>query len=217
MTTTKSKESKAVGLMGALLEAEKHYDQIKFDSESPGRVGARFKWASLKELYRATKPALEAQEIKCIGDFYVDASGNTIAQLTLYHIPSGESKSASLKMETAGQNEQKIGAMITYFRRYLYQSLLGIVAEEERDGEDLPEGNEQKSAKTKPLPSGTAFPEVDKAKVKALLDQLEKLPHIQKMLDDGLRMAKIPNPYYMKEGTYNAFCNLVTNAKGATA
>jgi hypothetical protein len=57
--------------------------------------------------------------------------GNTVAdelfKTTIYHVESGEWISETMRMRTIKDDPQSIGSAITYYRRYMLVSMLGLV------------------------------------------------------------------------------------------
>lgn len=91
--------------------------------------GKEYSFADLESVLKAIKPTLNKHNILLTHSF----SGDTIAT-TLYHVPSGTSDTSSLNLSAFGQNLHKLGASITYIRRYMIISMLGLVAEDDFDG-----------------------------------------------------------------------------------
>jgi len=131
----------------ALIGAQQDFEQIK--KTKTGQVGqGKFQYADLTELYDKTKPALWKHGLVCISWLKEREDGRTTLVMSLMHT-SGESLSSYMVLPEWDKPTQ-MGASLTYCRRYLYASLLGISADEDVDGDDLDESTKKPEEKSKP-------------------------------------------------------------------
>ncbi len=136
-------------LIKSLLEAEKDFEVIK--KSLTGQSGNRtFKYADLTEVYDKTKPSLRKNGLKVMGHLSVMEDGSNCLSSTIYHI-SGQWISSQIKLICESTKPTDLGAVITYMRRYLYVTLLGISADEEIEGDDLNSASENKKPEIKML------------------------------------------------------------------
>lgn len=130
-------------LTKALIEAEGKFKEIKLNKTA--KAGSfSFKYADLTSIFNATKPALREHGLKCVGYFGKDEGGVPILTLMLTHI-SGEWMKTSISISPQTSKPTDLGGFITYMRRYLYTTLLGVCAEEDVEGDDLNKGCDNKS------------------------------------------------------------------------
>ncbi len=121
-------------LIKALLKAEESFTAITLNKTYKGG-SVTFKYADLKEIFDATKPALREQGLKCIGQLEPKEAGCPMLHLKLIHT-SGQWVSSSIDLPMVAKPQER-GATLTYMRRYLYTTLLGITAEEDVEGKEL--------------------------------------------------------------------------------
>lgn len=125
-----------------LLEAKKQFTAITKDQKNPHFRSAYY---DINDLHKMVDPILHEQGL-LITSPIVDGVMTT----KLIDVESGESIESSFKIEY-NANPQKVGSEITYYRRYLLSSLLGLQAEDD-------DGN--KASTKKPQASKT-LPKVD--------------------------------------------------------
>jgi hypothetical protein len=124
-----------------LLEAKKQFTAISKDQKNPHFKSAYY---DINDLHKMVDPILHEQGL-LITSPIVDGVMTT----KLIDVETGESIESSFKIEY-NANPQKVGSEITYYRRYLLSSLLGLQAEDD-------DGNK---ASTKP-PALKPLPKVD--------------------------------------------------------
>jgi ERF superfamily len=116
-------------LCKALCAASQEFPEITKDTENPY---FRSQYADLATLIKATRPALAKH-----GLFVVQAPQSTSAGIlitTMLMHTSGEWLASDLELPSVKQDAQGKGSAITYARRYSYQAILNIAAEEDDDG-----------------------------------------------------------------------------------
>lgn len=116
----------ANNLHSALLLARKEFLPIKKDKEAKAGASFTFKYASLDSIQDSTYEALIKYKLSIV--HYIKDSCLT----TRLSHPSGEFLESSIKI-TDSPEAKKVGADITYYRRYNVQCLLDIVADEDMD------------------------------------------------------------------------------------
>lgn len=143
---TNQKQSEQItDLMVALIKAESDFGTIEKDCEV--KAGSmKFKYASLTEIYNKTKPALQRHNLKIIGTLDTSSEGHLILSMTLYHV-SGQYISSSIRLTPQSAKPSDMGSVLTYMRRYLYSTLLGIAADEDVDGDALNEAAKKQAPK----------------------------------------------------------------------
>ena len=121
-----------------LLEAKKQFTAITKDQKNPHFKSAYY---DINDLHKMVDPILHEQGL-LITSPIVDGVMTT----KLIDVETGESIESSFKIEY-NANPQKVGSEITYYRRYLLSSLLGLQAEDD-------DGNKAstKPQAPKPLP-----------------------------------------------------------------
>lgn len=136
-------------LISALVSAKKHIKPIKKSATNPFYKSA---YAPLETVLEEVEPILLD-----FGLVIVQTTNATSLVTTLYHT-SGQSISGEYPLPQ-GLDSQKLGAAITYARRYAISALLSLATEDDNDG------NETVAAKggvrEKPQKSAAIFKAVD--------------------------------------------------------
>lgn len=117
-------------LLEALLKAQVAFPPIKKNAKNP-HFGNRY--ADLQSIVDTVRPVLADHGLA----FYqaADAHGEfAVLRTVLFHAESGESLESTLPI-VREDNPQKVGSLLTYMRRYGLCALLGIVTEDDDDGE----------------------------------------------------------------------------------
>jgi hypothetical protein len=106
--------------------------------DADGQIGQRsYRYLTLDKLIEATKPVLQAHGLTIIQWPSLKERGEDGAMPTLLtelHHSSGETLYHTMPLYLSEKTMQGLGAAITYARRYAWQSVLGIAAEEDTDG-----------------------------------------------------------------------------------
>jgi hypothetical protein len=113
----------------ALAAAQSKFKPVKKTSENPFFSS---KYAALDEVIEATKDALSENGI-CFLQMPTIVDGKFVLITRLGH-KSGEWLQFDYPIMTTKQDAQGYGSGVTYARRYSLQSILGIAAESDDDG-----------------------------------------------------------------------------------
>ncbi|HUX55588.1 MAG TPA: ERF family protein [Bacteroidales bacterium] len=89
-----------------------------------------FKFASMKKIVAVTKEPLHRNEL--VYTFTVNEDGAVTCLLC--HTKSKQVLTSSLKATKEGMKAQEIGSAITYSKRYLLSAILGIITDQDDDG-----------------------------------------------------------------------------------
>ena len=106
--------------------------------DADGQIGQRsYRYLTLDKLIAETRPTLQAHglTIRQWPSYVERGDVNVVPSLVteLLHV-SGEERSWVMPLYLSEKTMQGLGAAITYARRYAWQSVLGIAAEEDTDG-----------------------------------------------------------------------------------
>lgn len=110
---------------------------IKRDADGNAN-GHSYRYLTLDKLIETTRPILTAHGLHIIQmPSYIEAGEHRAPALTteLWHV-GGESYTSTMPLYLSDKSMQGLGAAITYARRYAWQSVLGIAAEEDTDAND---------------------------------------------------------------------------------
>ena len=146
-------------ISAALIAAQAEFPVVKFNSKNPF-LGNRY--ADLAAVKEASQPVLTKHGL-AITQFPSSAPGEIGITTLLLH-ESGEwledTASIGLDNEKGKSAAQVAGSYITYLRRYAWAAILGLVAEEDNDGNhpDKTERRAQPAANTHRPPAQAAQP-----------------------------------------------------------
>lgn len=125
-------------IMAAIQSVQQQAEYIK--KESSGQVGnGKFKYANLTSTWDAIKQLLKDNGI-VVYQSPTFSAGNGVTgnyfKTTLYHVESGESVTETMGMIITRQDPQALGAAITFYRRYMLTSMLGLIPDDDNDARE---------------------------------------------------------------------------------
>ena len=103
------------------------------------------KYVDLPGVWEAIRPLLSKNGLSVVQTFTASADGPTIVT-TLMH-KSGQWVSSELFLKPAKSDPQGVGSAITYGRRYALAAMVGVVADEDDDGNAASQGGQAYAAK----------------------------------------------------------------------
>lgn len=158
-------------LAGALNKFQSEMGKVVFDSNNPF---FKSKYASLSALVSTAKPILAKNGLS-VSQLVSD--GGSVTTMLLHS--SGQFLSSTLTLKPVKEDPQGQGSAITYARRYAYASILGIVSDEDDDGNASTVGTAEFITE-KQLSSILDLLSAKELKEKGLLDymKVEKLENI---------------------------------------
>jgi ERF superfamily len=116
-------------ILKVLILAKQEFKHIPKNSYNPYH---KSKYANLDAVLGAISEALNKYDLCLLQPTEVRAE-QTILKTVIYHVESGEQIACELLLPQ-NADPQKTGSAITYYRRYALCSLLGIIADEDDDG-----------------------------------------------------------------------------------
>ena len=122
----------------AIFAVQQSAEYIKKDKQ--GQVGAgKFKYADLINTWEAIKQLLKDNKIVVISTPTSNNGsgvGGTFFKMTLRHVPSGSEITEYTMMVLTRQDPQALGAAITFYRRYMLTSMLGLIPDDDNDARE---------------------------------------------------------------------------------
>lgn len=115
-------------LISALIKARSEFAPIRKDKVNPF---LKNKYATLDAVLEAVEPALRQNGLTIVQTTEVNGD-QTVLKTSLYH-ESGQSISGHYPLPQT-DDPQKLGAAITYGRRYALCAILSVTADEDDDG-----------------------------------------------------------------------------------
>jgi hypothetical protein len=198
-------------LIKALLKAEENFTAITLNKTYKGG-NVIFKYADLKEIFDATKPALREQGLKCIGQLEPKEEGCPTLHIKLIHGATGQWISSSIDLPRVAKPQER-GATLTYMRRYLYTTLLGITAEEDVEGKEL----DETTVEQKPLMSDKDVLKLATQLIQTgLFENADRLG--QYLMKAKKRLSDLPDPFEscMSQGFINGYKTWLVNNSSQT-
>lgn len=164
-------------ITAALIKAKKQFKPVLKNAVNPHY---NKKYGNIESYLDATEEALLANGI-FVTQVFTNRDGLDFIDTILLH-ESGESIKSEMHIIHGTQDPQKLGSLLTYYRRYSYAAILNLTAEDD-DGEV--------SSKDKELPKKT---EPKKEEPLKKLDDLKKViiasPLVGEKLIEFIRKAK---------------------------
>ena len=125
---------KTTGIMRAIQNVQQQAELIK--RQSDGQVGAgRFKYANLTSTWDAVKQLLKENDLVIV-QTPTHISGGQYFKTTIHYIPTGEEIVETMAMVLTRQDPQALGAAITFYRRYMITSMLGLIPDDDNDARE---------------------------------------------------------------------------------
>lgn len=103
-------------------------------SKSGAKYEYSYKYADIADVYAAALPVLSKHGL-CVVQPTIVESGSIFIRTRLIHGASGQWLESDYPVCSISGDHQKMGGALTYARRYAGCSLIGIVAEDDVDGE----------------------------------------------------------------------------------
>ena len=180
-------------LAQALLKVQRQLQPALKDANNPF---TRSKYATLNSVMDSCRDALLSNGI-WLCQYPVPAESGYLGLVTkLTHAESGQWQSSLAVVPLPKADPQGVGISMTYMRRYALSAMLGIVTEEDTDGEFNPDKlnrpQKQKNAISAPQKGETVQDDSGQAKKispasNQASDGLSKLPHL-----DGISYQIVP-------------------------
>jgi len=129
----------------ALLKAQAEFEVLSKSSNNPF---FHSKYVALPDLVKEVNPVLAKHGLG-ITQLVSNVNGADALTTTLFH-SSGQFISSTAMLHLVKNDPQAHGSAITYMRRYAYMSILGLVADEDDDGNAASQAPAAKSTYSKP-------------------------------------------------------------------
>ncbi|MFZ2961396.1 MAG: ERF family protein [Candidatus Ozemobacteraceae bacterium] len=124
--------SQSIGKISeSLAKAQGQMKPAAFDAQNPH---FKSKYATLAAIMEACRPALSANGIAVVQGTSVEGEPIRVMVTTILSHTSGEWIKETISIKPMVDNAQGIGSAITYARRYSLAALVGIVSDEDDDG-----------------------------------------------------------------------------------
>lgn len=157
----RNESSELNNLFEALAKAQMEMEVAKTDNANPS---FKSKYADLASVVRASRPYLVKHGIAVVQFTREDQEGQVL-YTRLCHA-SGQWIESQMKVKPLKDDPQTLGSTLTYLRRYMYASLVGVVA----SGEDDDAETAMKSTRTSTEPVKAT---ITRDQLKELSEELE--------------------------------------------
>jgi hypothetical protein len=158
-------------LAAALVAAQAEMPPVEPNATNP-HFGSKF--VSLDHLIAKTRPVLNKHGLAILQK-PTQVDGQPALETTLIH-KNGETVTETMPLILAGPDMQKLGAALTYARRYAWAALLGIAAETDDDGNQASTGTRSTAAPapTPPPPESEFASDAQVKNIWRLMTKAEK-------------------------------------------
>lgn len=187
-------------LFGALAKAQSEFPEIR--KEKTAKAGSfSYKYADIGDIIKAVTETLFTNDLVLTFKSQPHAGFAEVLSAVLAHTPTGQTITSSSCIPTQS-DAQDLGSWKTYLKRYCACEVLGIQADEDKDGDLASKGRYQASENKKPFvekkappPSGkpspikTAKEEIPTESVELDVD-LPKMPMVGKVSIPGYHHGK---------------------------
>lgn len=145
MKTSESTKS----VMEAIFNVQQSVPALK--REATGSTGGRnYKYTPLDKVWEAAQAALKTNKLAVVQSPTSQGEGGAYGdffQTTIYHVESGEWVQETANMKSIKDDPQSYGSAITYFRRYMMVSMLGLITQDDNDAQEHQLATAQQKAK----------------------------------------------------------------------
>ena len=132
-------------LASALVKAQAEFSAVPKGSTNPF---FKSKYAALPDVVQSASPVLAKHGLAVSQFITHDESGGDALLTYLLH-QSGQFMAYSMKLHMVKDDPQAQGSAVTYARRYSYMSVLGLVADDDDDGNSATKAKQSAPAKPK--------------------------------------------------------------------
>lgn len=182
-------------IFSALVKAQAEFPTVKKDATNPH---FKSRYAELSSFVEAAKPILRKYGLG-VTQLLDSENSNTVTIYTMLIHESGEWIQSKYVTEPTKKDPQGYGSAITYGRRYSYASILGMVSDEDDDGNDasgLNHNQKPKPEQKKPESPKKDFTEI----LKKTWAQFQSDPTVTTLnaIMESLKLYGVPNETIQK-------------------
>lgn len=169
-------------LFEALSKAQLEMEEAKTDAVNPF---FKSRYADLASVVKASRPFLSKNGLSVIQRTLVTPEGKVFMHARLGH-SSGQWIESVMEVRPPKSDIQALGSHLTYLRRYLYSSLVGVVASgEDDDGEVAMKA--PRAGKIEEEDNG----KISKAQLQVLSQELSSSPELVENILKGFNINKL--------------------------
>lgn len=203
--------SKPVTLAAALVAAQKDMPAVEPDATNPH---FKSKFVSLDHLIAKTRPVLNKHGL-AISQAPTHIDGQPALETTIHH-EGGEMVTSTMPLLLGGSDMQKLGAALTYARRYAWAAALGISADEDDDGNSAAQAASKPAAKAGSQPKTAGDPDVGTPAVtpKNGTPSEQQVAEIENLIA-GLNASNILTEIQVRDGMKQSYGTEVTRELSA--
>ena len=164
-------------LSKALCTAQSQMTFAKKDSKNPFFKSS---YADLSSVWEACREPLTKNGLAVIQTFDSNHDENTVIVVTTLTHSSGQWINSRLKLPLVKKDPQGLGSAITYGRRYSLAAIVGVIADEDDDGNAATHGKAQSGtpAPKKGNQAKQAAPVVDPVAIFDMIRDIESLDEL---------------------------------------
>ena len=152
---------------GAMTVADKDH-KVGFDTKSGPSV--KYSYATLAGVWESCRKPLSENGLAVI-QLVQSVTGNAVTVNSILGHASGQSISSVLTLPVIGGTAQAVGSAITYARRYALMALVGIVTDEDDDGQAASKTSQKATPKpVNPIDAAQEIPYISSPDLQAKVD-----------------------------------------------
>lgn len=123
-------------IMKAIMNVQQGADPVR--KEATGQVGSRqYKYSNLVDTWETIKDLMKSNNLVVLQSPTTgDAGIGQYFETLIFHTDSGQWIREQMLMVLQRDDPQAIGAGITYYRRYMITSMLGLIPDDDNDAKD---------------------------------------------------------------------------------
>lgn len=187
-----SKSDTITALAAALAKAQAEIRPAAKDSTNPH---FKSRYADLAAIWEACRKPLTSNGLSVV-QMPIDSEPGHAGLMTMLIHESGEYISASFSVKTMQDTAQGVGSALTYLRRYALASFVGVVADEDDDGNaaSRPQAQRQepRQQERKPAPRAEYIPAPDTTPDPEIADAETKFyAAIETMANDAMSWPEV--------------------------
>jgi len=167
-------------LSKALCTAQSQMTFAKKDSKNPFFKSS---YADLSSVWDACRGPLTSNGLAVIQTFDSDHDENTVVVVTTLTHTSGQWINSRLKLPLVKKDPQGLGSAITYGRRYSLAAIVGVIADEDDDGNAATHGKAQGGNPAPKKATPTSKPAPSTIGTEAIFDMINDINSLDELAD----------------------------------
>lgn len=185
----RTERSKSIDkLAAALAKAQSKMELAKKDAKNPY---FKSNYADLSSVIRAAKEPLSENQL-AVSQILIPHKSKAVVTTMLIH-SSGQYLTSTIALSPKQQDPQSFGSAVTYARRYSYQAIIGLSAEDD-DGNSAA-GKKTETVKPTPAPAPAPIAKITQFQIdtiaKLLVQKGKTSEELEALISKGFKLNKV--------------------------